>query len=223
MMDGIDQNKSQQCARYTDADCFRYSHGGMADQEAAEFEQHALTCTACLRWIREASAESIRQKDQGENDTLCRNAMAVMDRVDGSIFTIVVRAVRDAVELIRSSGELLSFAPAVAGVRSAAVDMPSVAQTLRLFKEFEDSRLSVEVVLSPVYPNMLDISVSLLDTQGEEFIAGVTVSCRGDGTILDEVTDDSGQACFRVPSSGFYELVMKKDAKTLGAMTITGV
>jgi len=69
----------------------------------------------------------------------------------------------------------------------------------------------------------LDVVVSLLDRQTEEFISGALVACQGDNIQLEETTDTNGQACFTVPGAGFYELIMKKNEQLLGTMTLNAM
>lgn len=214
----------QPCEHFSTQDFARYVALEMSEPDAALFLSHAETCSSCLQGIREATVVWQRQKDKVENEVLHANAMSIMDRLDQSIFSIVISAVKGVVELIRSTGEQLSMTPALAGVRSGSDESTSdKVQPLRLVKEFEESRFSVEVTISPVEPDMLDVVVSLLDRQQEEFIQGAAVSCCGESGEFNDFTDENGQVIFRVPASGFYELVMKKDDHLLGTMTLTGL
>ncbi len=212
------------CERFSEQDYSHYVRRQMSEREVIELEDHAATCSNCLQGIRLATVAHQHQKEQAENDLLFSRTLTLMDKLDQSIFSIVIRAVQGVVELIRSTGEQMAMTPALAGVRSSsgAPDSETV-QPLRLVKEFEESKLSVEVTISPAEPDLLDIVVSLLDRQNEEFISGVSVSCQGEHYNLDETTDDNGQAAFRVPPAGFYELVMKKNDHLLGTMTLTGL
>lgn len=212
------------CNSFGVQDYSRYVRRQMSEPDATEFETHAQNCSCCLHSIKQATVAYNRQKDQEENERLYSNALSVMDRLDRSVFSIVIRAVQGMVELIKSTGEQMVMVPALAGARSAARNVaPDVLQPLRLVKEFDESKLSVEVTISPIEPDMLDVIVSLLDRQHDEFIFGVSVSCRGENEIFDETTDNNGQASFKVPSAGFYELVMKKNDLLLGTMTLTGL
>lgn len=215
---------AKHCENFSAQDYARYVALEMSEQEAALFQAHAETCSSCLQGIREATILWQRQKDKAENEKLHASALSIMDRLDRSIFSIVISAVQGVVKLIRSTGDQLTMAPALAGVRSVSGESSSDSvQLLRLVKEFEDSRFSVEVTISPVEPDMLDVMVSLLDRHQEEFIAGVDVSCCGENGQFDDVTDENGQVVFKVPASGFYELTMKKDDNLLGTMTLTGL
>lgn len=215
--------KHQICEMYGDQDYFRYAHQQMAERDATDFESHASTCSSCLQGQRKATVAYRFNKEQEENKLLYSNALSIMDRLDQSVFSIVIRAVQGMVELVKSTGEQMAMAPAWAGVRSSSGAGPDTLQPLRIVKEFEESKLSVEVTISPAEPDMLDVVVSLLDRVHEEFISGVSVSCRGESKVLDETTDNDGQASFKIPSSGFYELVMKKNDLLLGTMTLTGL
>lgn len=216
--------KHQICDMYGDQDYFRYAHQQMAERDATDFESHASTCSNCLQGLRKATVAYRLNKEQEENKLLYSNALSIMDRLDQSVFSIVIRAVQGIVELVKSTGEQMAMAPALAGVRSSSETLGSdTLQPLRLVKEFEESKLSVEVTISPAEPDMLDVVVSLLDRVHEEFIPGVSVSCRGESEVFDETTDNDGQASFKVPSAGFYELVMKKNNHLLGTMTLTGL
>lgn len=222
----IETKKSDRghCLNFGDTDYSNYVRRQMSEQDATEFETHAQNCSCCLHGIKQASIAYNRQKDQEENKLLYSNALCVMDRLDQSVFSIVIRAVQGMVELIKSSGEQMIMAPVLAGARSSSGAAGSDAlKPLRLVKEFEESKLSVEVTISPVEPDMLDLIVSLLDRQNDEFISGVSVSCRGENQLFDETTDNNGQASFKIPSAGFYELVMQKDDQLLGTMTLTGL
>ena len=214
----------QPCERFGNNDYSRYIQQQLPELDAIEFETHALTCSSCIQGIRQATVAYRHKKEEEENKLLYSNALSIMDRLDQSVFSIVIRAVQGMVELIKSTGEQMVMAPALVGARSSSGTAGSDAlKPLRLVKEFEESKLSVEVTISPIEPDMLDLIVSLLDRQHEEFIPGVSVSCRGENNIFEEITDDNGQASFKVPSAGFYELVMKKDDHLLGTMTLTGL
>jgi hypothetical protein len=212
------------CEQFSAQDYARYVALEMSEQDAAFFLSHAESCSSCLKGIREATIVWQSQKDMAENELLHASALSIMDRLDKSIFSIVISAVQGVVELIKSTGEQLSMAPALAGVRSASGEYTSeTVQPLRLVKEFEESRFSVEVTISSVEPDKLDVVVSLLDRQLEEFIPGAAVSCCGESGQFNDITDENGQVVFRVPAYGFYELVMKKDDHLLGTMTLTGL
>jgi hypothetical protein len=212
------------CEHFSAQDYARYVALEMSERDAALLLSHAETCSSCLKGIREATIAWQRQKDANENEVLHAGALSIMDRLDRDIFSIVISAVQGAVQLIRSTGEQLAMTPVLAGVRSASGESTSdTVQPLRLVKEFEESRFSVEVTISPVEPDMLDVVVSLLDRLEEEFIAGAAVSCFGEKEQFNAITDENGQVNFRVPAAGFYELVMKKDDHLLGTMTLTGV
>lgn len=214
----------QTCEKFGEPTYSSYVQQQMSVLDANDFETHALTCSCCLLGIRKATILHRLKKEKTEDELLKNRTLALMDRLDRSVFSIVIRAVQGMVELIKSTGELMVMTPVMAGARSSSEKAGSdVLKPLRLVKEFEESKLSVEVTISPIEPDMLDLIVSLLDRQHEEFIPGVSVSCRGENEIFDETTDNNGQASFKVPSAGFYELVMKKDDHLLGTMTLTGL
>lgn len=212
------------CAHFSVQDYARYVALEMSGPDAEFFLSHAEDCSSCFNGIREATELWQRQKDTAENELLHASALSIMDRIDQSIFSIVISAVQGVVKLIRSTGEQLSMAPALTGVRSVSGESTAdTVQPLRLVKEFEDSCFSVEVTISPVEPDMLDLIVSLLDRQQEAFIVGVDVTFLGESVQLNDITDENGQVVFKVPASGFYELAMKKNGTLLGTMTLTGL
>jgi len=211
------------CDSYGDQAYSSYVQQLMPELDINAFELHAVNCSSCLQGIRKATLVNLNRKEKAENEILFKRTLSLMDKLDQSVFSIVIRAVQGMVELIRSTGEQMSMTPAFAGMRSSDSSETCVSEPLRLVKEFEESCLSVEVVISPFEPDMLDMVVSLLDQQHEEFIPGVTVTCQGGDILLEETTDANGQAFFRVPAAGFYELVMKKDTHLLGEMTLTGL
>lgn len=214
----------QICVQFDEQAYSRYVQQQMVEHDANDFELHASTCSKCLLGIRKAAIIHNLNKEKAENELIYNRSLSLMDKLDQSVFSIVIRAVQGVVELIKSTGEQMVMTPALAGVRSSSgSDGSDVLQPLRLVKEFEESKLSVEVTISPVEPDMLDVIVSLLDLEHEEFIPGASVSCRGENKLFDETTDGNGQATFKVPVAGFYELVMKKDGQQLGTMTLTGL
>lgn len=215
----------QTCEQFDEQAYSRYVQQLMAEHDAIDFELHASTCSSCLKGIRKATIIHNLKKEKTENELIFNRTLSLMDRLDQSVFSIVIRAMQGIVELIKSTGEQLVMTPALAGVRSSVGSAAGsdALQPLRLVKEFEESKLSVEVTISPVEPDMLDVIVSLLDLKLEEFIPGVSVSCRGENELFDETTDGNGQAIFKVPAAGFYELVMKKNGQLLGTMTLTGL
>lgn len=211
------------CETYGAVDYSRYVCRQMTGLETTEFEVHAQDCHCCLQGIRQAAITEHRRKELTENELLYSNALSIMDRLDQSIFSIVIRAVKGVVELIQSTGEQVAMSPALAEVRSPQESDKSARQLLRLVKEFEESKLSVEVTISPVEPDMLDVSVSLLDRQTDEFISDASVICKTENLHLEEITDSDGEANFRVPVAGFYELIMTKDEQLLGMMVLNSM
>ena len=212
------------CDHYSTQDYARFVALEMPEQDRVLFMSHAESCSSCLQGIRKATAYWQHQKEMSENAVLHASALSIMDRLDKSLFSIVISAVKGAVELIRSSGEQIAMTPAMAGVRSTVAGSQTDALVpLRLIKDIADARFSVEVTISPVEPEMLDLVVSLLDRQQEEFVPDATVACHGDNLELSCTTDVNGQAFFRVPASGFYEIAMSKGEKLLGTMTLNAM
>lgn len=222
MINKSTSKKLKSCDHFAAQYFAKYVSREMSEQDTALFLCHAETCSSCLQGVREATIVWQRQKDKVENDVLHGSALSIMDRLDQSIFSIVVSAFRGVVDLVRSTGEQMSMVPAFAGVRTSQ-NAAAMVQPLRIVKEIEESKISVEVTISPFEPDKLDVVVSLLDLQLEEFISGVTVSCSGESEFDDEITDENGQACFKLPAKGFHELVMKKNEQFLGDMTLTGL
>ena len=217
--------QSQNCYIYKENDLIRYAQRmEMTSLDEISFMKHAETCSNCLQGFLRAKTAYLKQKEKAENELLFNKTLSLMDRLDRSVFTIVIQPVKDVVELIRSTGEQIAMTPAMVGLRSSVnASTTDSVYPLCLVKEFEESRLSVEVTISPAEPDMLDIVISLLDLQHEKFVPEVSVSCCGGSLRYDVTTDENGQVFLKVPAAGFYEIIFNKDDHLLGTITLTGL
>lgn len=214
---------SQQCSIYSSSDCARFVRMHPDENGRAAFLSHAELCQNCRATLLKETIVWRKQQDELENRLLRNQTLSIMDRLDQNIFSIVIKAAQGVVELIRSTGELLTTPPAFAGTRSLGGADAGANNIVCITQEIDQSRLSVEVAISPLDPDVLLVQVSLLDRQQEEFVAGALVVCTGETFSHSGVTDESGQVEFRIPATGFFELTLSQEERLLGTITLTGL
>lgn len=192
-----------------------YLHGDLNAARRREIEEHLAACAFCVDEL--VAAHQAGQ--QSEFDTV---PQSVLQRVIGlipstrkqiDVLNLVVRLLRDTVELVTTSGEHVLVA-IPAGVRGKSPG----PRTLQVAKDLDKVRVTVEVERTEA--DLCQVTVNVTPTAG-----AIT-----DGLRLSLLSGDREQASYlarqgtvifdRIPP-GEYQLAVFESGNSLGAIGLT--
>ena len=193
--------------------------GGLLTNEAREsLETHLAGCTFCVdeivaahKAMQETAMETVPQR--------------VMDRAMGlvpakqkseGVFDLVVRLVKDSIELVSTSGQWITpLAAAPAGVRGRATEAES--SILQVEKEMGKFKVAVEVERIETELCQVVVNVSGLEGKPAE---GVRVSLLAGGREQASYVTRQGEAVFdRIPQ-GEYNLALSETGAPVGMIRL---
>lgn len=210
--------KNTGCNKYTATDLALFVRGRLSPEAAEAFLAHTAGCDDCRIRLYAAHRGKEAEQDQRENELLLQKTLGLLHNIDEGVVSIVVKAARGLVELIRTSGEALNQTPALAGVRSSAGEPEHQEQVIRVRKEFPESFLSVEVTITPQQPEQVGIRLSILETRGERFLENVSVKCTWESGAETRITGGEGIVEFCLPADTAYEFEMSQNEQLLGTV-----
>ncbi|MBM4261561.1 MAG: hypothetical protein FJ145_09030 [Deltaproteobacteria bacterium] len=195
-----------------------YFAGTLPQNEKEAVESHLAACSFCsdelvnLRQIAELA-------DQGRvPQRLIERAMALVQspKAQESILDLVVRIVKDSIELVRTSGQWMNPAMALpAGVRGKA--QPSATTILQVEKDVGQLKVAVEVEL--IEAGQCQVAVGVKDSSGNP-VDNLRISLISEGREQASYLTRGGEAVFdRIPK-GDYELSLARTGSPVGTIRL---
>ena len=194
-----------------------YLTGASLDQERDRLEQHLAACAYCLTEVAAANDAGETGVSANVPRWLMERAMGVVAAPKGeNVFDLVVRFVKDAVELARQSGEwIVIMAPQPAAVRGAAAT--GASSMLQLERAMDDHKIELEV--ERVESNLGRVVVRVKSADGKP-ADGLRVSLTAGGREQASFLIRQGQAVFDGVPQGDYQLVISRAASTVGTINL---
>lgn len=193
-----------------------YLSGLFAEDARNRLEAHLAECTSCLDDLLAAykaaqETEAVRVPQQ-----IIDRAMSLVRPVKGekNFLNLVVRVVKDTVELVRTSGQLI-LAPAPVGVRGRP--KPSESSILQVEKEMGRFRVTVEV--EKVEAELCQAVVVVKERDGKP-AEGIRLSLVSGGREQASYLTRQGEAVFdRIPQ-GEYNLAISDSGSPVGTIRL---
>jgi hypothetical protein len=212
------------CDRYSVKDYDLYVSKQMPEAEAERFEEHCWNCSACLQGISKSQERYDQQLEKVEDEYLFRKTLEFMDQLEGrnkeNLMDIIVRTSKHILELISTTGELLST-PDLVPVRGGA-DFSEEGVTLRVIKELADPPFSLQASLRHSRTGTgIELTLSLFDRVSDEFCSDVAVALSGPATEFSQLTDENGTVTFALESPGDYIANLESNGEKVGSISIT--
>lgn len=195
-----------------------YLSGLLSDAAKESLENHLAGCTFCV--------DEIVAAHKAMQDTATEIVpQRVMDRAMGlvpakqrneGVFDVVVRLVKDSIELVSTSGQWIApMAAAPVGVRGRA--QPSESSILQVEKEMGKFKVAVEVERVETDLCQVVVNVSGLEGKAAE---GVRVSLLAGGREQASYVTRQGEAVFdRIPQ-GEYNLALSEAGAPVGMIRL---
>jgi hypothetical protein len=195
-----------------------YLGGLLNDGAKRSFETHLAACSRCVDEIvalhKLAGVEGTERVPQ----RLIDRAMALVKspKPDESFFDLVVRVVKDSVELVTTSGQWMNPVAAVpVGVRGKV--QPSRTSILQVDKELGKFKVSVEVEL--VEARMCLVVVGIKDSKGDP-VDNIRMSLISQGREQASYLTRHGEAIFDHIPKGEYHLSLSESGNPLGTIRL---
>jgi len=198
------------CDIFSEEDYNKLFKETMSLNEFEQFKEHCQNCPACQKGIIQAYERFILKEDQNENITLFQKTLDLLDRIDKpiiNIMDIVINSSKKILEVIETTSEVLST-PLLAPSRGKD-DKQQEEQPIRIVQEFDNPLISVQASFITDKPRQaIEMCVSLLDRNTEEFMADIEITLTGPGKKQNKTTDENGKAIFFLQGPGNYKAVM---------------
>lgn len=181
------------CEKYSSDDHDRYI---MSMDEMPEFEDHCMTCTACQQGIYAAAQKRTLEIDLSENNFLFRKTLDIFDeldkRVSKNLFDIVVNITKDVINIIKTTGEILT-GPVPLAIRGKG-ENSSKSKSIKILKELESPAISIQIsFLKQEFENDVMMTLSFFNRDSDEFISGVNMVFNDNGKKRTLISDENGE------------------------------
>ena len=193
-----------------------YLTGTLSDNAKGELEAHLAACTACLDDLS-AAYRSLRVDDaEGASPALTAEAMALVRpaAAEPDVFDMIVNLVRDSLELVTTSGELIPT-PAPMGIRGKG--QLADAAILQVEKGLGKFRVAVEV--ERVEGELCQIAVRVKAKKGFDS-DGLRMSLLSGGRERASYLARQGTAIFERVPPGDYRLAISEAGAPLGTVRL---
>jgi hypothetical protein len=191
-----------------------YLSGILADDAKEKVEAHLAQCSYCLE-------ETVAAYKAGEDQGLERVPQRLLNKAKGlvketeTLFDLVVRFVKDSVELVSSVG-FATLTPVPVGVRGAGT--ASAEKILQMEKQVGRFKLGLE--LEQVETGVCRIAARVTESGGKP-VDGVRLSLIAGGREQASFLTRGGQVAFdRVPQ-GDYSLALSESGGPVGTVKLS--
>jgi hypothetical protein len=194
-----------------------YLIGGLDEGARNEVEQHLVSCAFCVSEIVAVNSAANQADAVAVPRTLMESAMGLVKAAaTGRVLELVVRLVRDAVELVSAAGEwIVPVTPQLIFARGKAV--PSGSSVLQVERELDGRRIGVEVEQIEFEVCQVMVTVATADGTPED---GVRLTLRvGEREQASYITRQ-GQAIFDGVTKGEYDLTLSRGTTGLGTINL---
>jgi len=181
-----------------------YLGGIVAEEARSDMEAHLADCSFCLAEVIAAHKATQESDTEETHRLLMERVMALIPAAQAgpAFFDLVVRLVKDSVELVSTSGRLI---PTMAPVGIRGRPRPSETSILQVEKEM--GRFSVAVEVERVETNLCQVVVRVKENDGRS-AEGIRLSLASGGREQASYLTRHGEVLFdRIPQ-GEYNLAI---------------
>ena len=201
------------CNQFGDSDYRSYIKGEKSLQDMDLFVKHCEECQSCLREIVNLHEARVKEQEQLEDELLLAKTVEFLDFLDKkengikeNLLDIVIKAARNAVEIVSTTGELLQ---ALQPVNARATDDKVESEPLRIIKEFSTPPLSVQVsVVQGETAGSIGLTVSLYNLDADDFLSRKAVYISASGQTWESTSNASGEVYFNITQPDVYEVAI---------------
>jgi hypothetical protein len=194
-----------------------YLTGALTDQARGRLEEHFAHCAFCLSEVVAVNQVERAAETLTVPRWLTERAMAlVKPAAKGNVVDLVVRLIKETVELVSTAGEwMVPFTAQPIAVRGASPLTKS--GMLQVEKEIAGHKVGVDVEQVETGVCQVVVTVATPDGKAQDGIRLTLVA--GDREQASYLTK-GGQAVFERLSKGQYDLVISQAATSLGTIRL---
>jgi len=191
-----------------------YLSGQLTSTERGELERHLADCSYCLSEVAAAQEAGEPGQTSAVPQWLMERAMALVQapKAEG-LFDLVIRFVKDTVEIVQQSGEWMStLSPQPVTVRGAAKPNSGL---LQLERQMDAHKIALEIERTE--GGGCQVNVRITGEDGKP-VDGVRLSLKAGEREQASFLTRQGQAVFESVPEGEYDLILSLAAATLGTI-----
>lgn len=194
-----------------------YLSGGLDEKDRNQLEQHLTCCSFCVSELVAVNRAANDADAAPVPRWLMERAMGLVKPVaTGRVLELVVKLVRDTVELVSSAGEwMVPLTPQPVFARGQSA--PSASSILQLERALDGHRIGVEVEQVESGVCQVVVSVAGADGAPED---GVRLTLLKDEREQASYLTRQGQAVFEGIASGSYDLTISQGPTSLGTLKL---
>lgn len=194
-----------------------YLSGGLGEHGRNQLEQHLTSCPLCVSELVAANRAANDADAAPAPHWLMERAMGLMKpAATGRVMELVVKLVRDTVELVSSAGEwMVPLTPQPVFARGQSA--PSAVSILQLERELDGHRIGVEVEQVESGVCQVVVSVAGADGAAED---GIRLTLLKDEREQASYLARRGQAAFDGIVIGNYDLTISQGSTSLGTIKL---
>jgi hypothetical protein len=194
-----------------------YLSDNLADAERGKMEEHLSRCSFCLDVVAAVHQAMRETSDEKAPRSIMERAMRlVRPAAKESVAGLVVRLVKDAVELVSGAGEwIVPSVTQLAPVRGAAVGAAGIVQ---VEKEIGEYKVAVDVEQVETGTCQVAITLTTADAKPAD---GVRVSLMVGEREQASFLTRQGQAVFTGVGQGDYKLAISRVTGVVATINLT--
>jgi hypothetical protein len=214
--------KTGNCLSEEELSCF--IEGKCNDDQYEKCSAHLLFCSNCMNAL--ADYQNIIKLEDNETELQAPRHLInkVMDFVSegeaSSVFDIVINIKEQAMDLLRTTGELL-LGPKLVPVpvlRSKTEDRKHIDH-IRIVKKLK--HIIVEVEIEKKAACMTDLIIRLTEDKTKKKMNGIRVGLTKNGREIESLLTEAGKVEFEEVRADAYKLVILDNEIQLGSVNIT--
>ena len=195
-----------------------YLGGHLAEAVKAPIEAHLAQCSFCMEEVAAAFKAEQLPMTETVPERLVNRAMNLVPepRRESNVLDLVIRVVKDSLELVRTTGEWISpLTLAPIGVRGRP--QPSENSILQVEKQMGDFKVGIEV--ERVESGICQVAVSVAG-QGGTPADNLRVSLLSGGREQASYLTKNGEAVFERIPQGAYDLQISDSGAPVGVVRL---
>jgi hypothetical protein len=194
-----------------------YVTGSISDQQRDRLEDHLAQCRFCLSEVAAANQAGESGMTTAPQWLMERAMALASGPKQPRVVDLVVRLVKESVELVRQSGDWIpTMVPQPVGVRGTTA-LSTAAVILQMEKELGGHKVLVEVERVEGGACQVILKVSSADGKPAE---GLRVSLLAGDREQASYLMRQGQAAFENVTKGNYNLFISRAGSSLGTITL---
>ena len=202
----------------TEKDITSLLNDKVTDEQRKVFAKHLSTCIPCADNFEDhfVVSEALESEIDVPQHVVDRAKALVPGEVRQNLFEIILNFTQDAIELVRTTGNMLS--PAVARPVLRAGKKAESLNQINIAKAFEN--LIIEVEIQKKGPDIADINVKIIEKEKRKDLEDYRVSLFKENRELRSIMTEKGKVKFEALKIDDYRIMIEKEGKRFATLQL---